>query len=171
MFDYAKFIADKMHDQFMRLENQRVFKYSSVLYHLFLYYQTDRFPFSIQKLDTRGNTRSIIFWISLFYRSFDSPYSDIDFTNQFVHPVTTMLIGNPLPRISADIERVLQLSKQYKVGDWYLYQNHTEIRIYGCEIPPYKLPRYLPIRLFALEYYRKMINFDEIHFVKTKKKA
>ena len=35
-FDYAKFIADKMHDQFMRLENEKVFKYSSVLYHLFL---------------------------------------------------------------------------------------------------------------------------------------
>lgn len=46
-FDYAKFIADKMHDHFMRLENERVFKYSSVLYHLFLYYQTDRFPFSL----------------------------------------------------------------------------------------------------------------------------
>jgi len=27
MFDYAKFIANKMHDQFMRLENERVFKY------------------------------------------------------------------------------------------------------------------------------------------------
>lgn len=46
-FDQAKFIADKMHDQFMILENERVFKYSSVLYHLFLYYQTDRFPFPV----------------------------------------------------------------------------------------------------------------------------
>jgi len=46
-FDFAKFIAYKMHDQFMRLENERVFKYSSVLYHLFLYYKTNTFPFSI----------------------------------------------------------------------------------------------------------------------------
>jgi len=82
-----------------------------------------------------------------------------------------MLLGNPSPRISVDIKRVLQLSKQYKVRDWYLYQNHTEIRIYGCELPPYKLPKYLPMRLFSLEYYRKMINSDEIHFMKTKKKA
>jgi len=35
-FGYAKFIANKIHDQFMRLENKRVFKYSSILYHLFL---------------------------------------------------------------------------------------------------------------------------------------
>jgi len=82
-----------------------------------------------------------------------------------------MLLGSPPPRISENIKRVLQLSKEYKVGDWYFYQNHTKIRIYGCELPPYKLPRYLPMRLVALEYYRKLINSDEIHFVKTKRKA
>lgn len=35
MFDFSKFTTDKMHDQFMRLENERVFKYTSVLYHFF----------------------------------------------------------------------------------------------------------------------------------------
>ena len=148
-----------------------MFKYSSVFYHLFLYYQTNKFPFSVQKLDTRGNPRSVIFWTSLFHRYSSYPYPYTDFINLFVHLVTTMLLGSPPPRISADINRVLQLSKQYKVGDWYLYHNHTEIRIYGCDLPPYKLPRYLPMRLFALEYCRKMINSNEIHFVKTKKKA
>ena len=38
-------------------------------------------------------------------------------------------------------------------------------------LAPYKLPRYLPMRLFALEYYRKIINADEINFVNAKKKA
>lgn len=170
-FDYAKFFTDRMHDQFMRLENERVFKYSSVLYHLFLFYQTDRFPFSVQKLDTRGNPRSVIFWTSLFHRSYSSPYPYTYFIDQFVHPVIAMFIGSPPPRISADIKRVLQLSKKYKVGDWYLYQNHTKIRIYGCDFPPYKLPKYLPMQSFSLEYYRQMINSDDIHFVKTNKKA
>jgi len=39
------------------------------------------------------------------------------------------------------------------------------------EATPYKLPRYLPMRLFSLEYYRQMINSDEVHFVRAKKKA
>lgn len=82
-----------------------------------------------------------------------------------------MLLGNPPLGISAEIKIVLQLSKQYKVGDWYLHQNHTEIRIYGCELPPYKLPKYIPMQLFAPEYYTQMINSDEMHFVKTKKKT
>lgn len=52
-----------------------------------------------------------------------------------------------------------------------MYQNHTEIRISGCMLAPYKLPKYLPMRLFALEYYRKIIGADETNFVNAKKKA
>jgi len=83
----------------------------------------------------------------------------------------TTFIGNPRPRISPEIKKVLQISKQTKVGDWYLYQNHTKIKIYGCLLAPYKLPRYLPMRFFALEYYRKIINADEVNFVNANKKA
>jgi len=39
IYDYAKFITDRMHDQFLIMSNERVFEYSSVLYHLFLYFQ------------------------------------------------------------------------------------------------------------------------------------
>ena len=56
------------------------------------------------------------------------------------------------------------------MGDWYLYQNHTEIRVYGCELAPYKMPKYFLVRIFALEYIRQMINSDDIHFVSLKKK-
>ena len=35
-YDYASFIADKIHDHFMRLENEKVFKYSVFIYHLIL---------------------------------------------------------------------------------------------------------------------------------------
>jgi len=38
-------------------------------------------------------------------------------------------------------------------------------------LAPYKLPKYLPVMLFALEYYKKIINADEINFVNAKKKA
>ena len=60
-YDFASYIADKIHDQFMRLEDERVFKYSTFIYHLMLYYQSENFPFPVMKLDTRGNPRSVIF--------------------------------------------------------------------------------------------------------------
>lgn len=65
MYDYAKFIADKMHEQFLRMSNERVFKYSLFLYLVFLYYQAEKFPFTLQKLDTKGHPRSVIFWTPL----------------------------------------------------------------------------------------------------------
>ena len=63
------------------------------------------------------------------------------------------------------------MAKNSKVGDWCLYQNHTEIRIYVCQLSPYKLPKYLPMRIFALEYFRKIINFDEVCFLYARKKV
>jgi hypothetical protein len=51
-----------------------------------------------------------------------------------------------------------------------LYQNHSEIRVYGCELANYKLPRYVPVRIFSLEYIRQIMNSDDIHFVSIKKK-
>jgi hypothetical protein len=42
--------------------------------------------------------------------------------------------------------------------------------VYGCELAPYKFPKYLPVRIFSLEYIRQMINLDDIHFVSLKKK-
>lgn len=57
MYDYAHFIADIMHEQFTRFPIERVFKYSSVLFYMFFYYQTDKFPMRIQKFDTKGKVR------------------------------------------------------------------------------------------------------------------
>ena len=43
--------------------------------------------------------------------------------------------------------------------------------MYGCELCPFKLPKYVPMRLFALEYYRQLIQSDLTHFHSSKKKA
>jgi len=106
--------------------------YTSFIYHLLLYYQPDNFSFPIRKLDSKGERRSMIFWTSVFHNVCESPYTYYEFIDLFVHPTSTLLIGAPPPRLSGDIKNILQLSRQYKIGDWYLYQNHTEIKIYGC---------------------------------------
>jgi hypothetical protein len=84
--------------------------------------------------------------------------------------VVSILSGRPEPRINDEVHRILHLSDHTNTGDWYLYQNHTEIRVYGCELAPYKLTKYLPVRMFSLEYIRQMINSDDIDFASLKKK-
>jgi len=60
-YDYASFIASKIHAQFMNLEREGVFKYTIYIYHLLLYYHPDIFVFPIRKLDSKGERRSVIF--------------------------------------------------------------------------------------------------------------
>lgn len=137
---------------------------------MFLYYQADKFLVSIQKLDTKGKERSVVYWTPLVQK-FSTTFPNKDFIDSFVYPVMNMLTGNTQPRVSQEIKRVLQLAKNSKVGDWYLYHNHTEIRVYGCQLAPYKLPKYLPMRIFSLEYFRQIISSDEAHFLSTRKKT
>ena len=75
------------------------------------------------------------------------------------------------PRVSEEVKQLMQLTKKIKTTDWYLYQNYTEIGVYGSELAPYKLPKYLSMRIFSLEYIRQMIGVDEVHFLSAKKKS
>jgi len=34
------------------------------------------------------------------------------------------------PRVSEEMKRILQLSEQCELGDWYLYERHTKLRIF-----------------------------------------
>ena len=61
-YDYATFIANKIHDQFMSLDRERVFKYTSYIYHLLLYNQPDSFQIPLRMLDLKGRRRSVIFY-------------------------------------------------------------------------------------------------------------
>ena len=60
-YNFSKFIANKIHDQLLKVDREGVFKYSSYIYHLFMYYQSESFQCPIKKLDSRGEKRSVIF--------------------------------------------------------------------------------------------------------------
>ena len=60
-YDYATYISDKMHEQLMNLSRERVFRYSSYIYHLILYYQHEKFSFAMKRVDAQGNPRSVVY--------------------------------------------------------------------------------------------------------------
>lgn len=93
------------------------------------------------------------------------------FIELFIHPTINLMSNTPVPRISDEIVKVLQLVDQAITGDWYLYQNYIEIKVYGCELSPYKLLKYLPIKIFSLEYIRQRLNANEVHLVAANKKS
>ena len=101
-------------------------------------------------MDVEGKPLSVVFWISLL-RKDGSEFNYKDFTDLFIRSAMNLLNKTEQPRVSEEIKRILQLSEHCKVGDWYLYENHTELRIFGSILAPYKFPKFLTIRVFALE--------------------
>ena len=137
---------------------------------MFLYFQEDKFPITLQKLDIEENPLSVIFWTSLI-RKESTEFTFEEFKDNFFHPLINMLTNIEKPRISDEMKKILQLSEHTRTGDWYLYEKHTEIRVFGSNLLPYKIPKYVPMRIFALEYIRKILDSDSINFLATKNKT
>jgi len=137
---------------------------------MFVYFHADKFQFLVRKMNEEGEPQPLIFWTTLVMKG-PKHFSYKTLVEMFVHPAISLLSGTAKPRINEEIRRIMQLSDQSRICDCYLYQNYTKIRVYGCELAPNKLPKFLPMRIFALEYIRQMINVDELHFVSAKKKS
>lgn len=44
-----------------------------------------------------------------------------------------------------------------------------EVSFYGVEIPTYRIPCFMPMRIFALEFIIQTMHMDQIHFIPARK--
>ena len=47
IYDFVHFIAETIHEQFVKFNIEEVFKYASILVYMFIYFQGKKFPFSL----------------------------------------------------------------------------------------------------------------------------
>ena len=87
------------------------------------------------------------------------------FMNALMDPVYEVLFQKRLPRVSPNIESMLQSSLERIIGYWFLSENKTMISVYGFTCQPYVLPVFLTLRLFALELIRKRLTVENEHFI------
>ena len=114
---------------------------------------SNKFAIKLQKINVEGNPQLVIFWTPIITKdSTQSTYTE--FIDSFIHLIVNILSSSSEPRVNEEIKKVLQLSEHSRIGDWFLYQNHTEIRVYGCQLTPYKLPKYLPMRLVCIRIHQ-----------------
>lgn len=62
----------------------------------------------------------------------------------------------------------LQLNSK-PTGDWFLFNNHTIIKVYAFSGSPYVLPTFLTSRIFEFEFTRQRLHFETEHFIDYKK--
>jgi hypothetical protein len=79
-----------------------MFRYSSILAYMFVYFQADRFNFSMQKMDANGRPQPVIAWTSLLKHN-SVEYDFTTFIDQFYHLVVSMLSGMLEPRINDEV--------------------------------------------------------------------
>jgi len=77
--------------------------------------------------------------------------------------------GSLPPNFFPKAQECLQFTKDVRCGDWFIFEGHAEIRLYGAFVKPYRLSKFVPMRLFALEFIRQSLNVDQVHFVPMKK--
>jgi hypothetical protein len=93
-----------------------MFRYYFILAYMFVYFQADKFSFSMKNMDAGGRPHPIIAW-TCFLKHKSIEYSFKAFVDLFYHPVVSMLSGRPEPRINDEVQRILHLSDNAKTRD------------------------------------------------------
>ena len=93
------------------------------------------------------------------------------FMNQLMVEIYEVFFQERLPRVFPEMRQMLQFSKRQKIGDWFLSEFGTTIRLYGFIHPPYILPAFLTPRIFFLDLIQKKLMVEEEHFLNFKKSS
>lgn len=178
-YDYIKHIFNEMHEGFIVTqknlkdpkEKEPKFLHYSMLMHLLLY-----FNFVITAINNlapqrfyQSRTNPIQFWVRVWnYSSRECDYCA--FHNWIVYPIVQSL-GINRTRVTLNIMQLLRpcyytngWDGKHNWGDFFLVENYTIIRVYGCSHPPHLLPYYVPARVATMEFIWQLMLIDNEHF-------
>ena len=158
----VEFLAEAIHIQLVNLNTMKHFRYHSYLMSLFFHYNQESFPDLFKE-----ESMTSVYHISFVNK--DQNEGMFKFFNKIISKAFKLSFGEELPIILEELKNNLQLSPQTRVGDWFLFENHTMIKVYGSEYEPFLLLSCLIPRIYALEYIRHIFTLDYENFGKYKK--
>ena len=91
------------------------------------------------------------------------------FMNFLMEKTYNIFFQERLPRVFPEMKETLQLSPSKRIGDWFLLESETIIRLYEFLHHPYVLPSFLTTRIFSLEFLRQNIIVEEEHILSFRK--
>ena len=60
------------------------------------------------------------------------PFGFFNFIKDFISQVYMLIYEQIFPRVCPELQVCLQPNVEDVVGDWFLYQNYTVLRVYGA---------------------------------------
>ena len=80
------------------------------------------------------------------------------FMNFLMSEIYNAIFQKRFPRVLPEMRTILQFSTDSRIGDWFLFENRTVIKLYGFTHPPYNMfPTLLTPRFFSMEFIRKKL--------------
>jgi hypothetical protein len=92
-----------------------------------------------------------------------------NFINEVMAKAYSMMFGSLPAKIYTELKKKLQLSPNVKVGDWFLFEKYTVIRVYGFKEEPYLFPTFLDPKIYTLDCIRQRLFSYQEYFVKFSK--
>jgi len=169
IFDIRAFWENMVNSQLIDLSPNGCFRFPSLITYLFLYTHVERFMhLRLNIMDPHKNKQSVIFWSDVV-RSTANNEGLMHFVSSFLSVAYSIINNYPPPCILPKAQYFLQLNKDVKVGDWFLFEYYAEIRLYGVEVAPYRLPTFVPMRLFIGIIIRQSLNVDQVHLFQQRR--
>ena len=91
------------------------------------------------------------------------------FINFLMAEVYNAFFEKKFPEVLPEMKETLHFSLERRIGDWFLYEYGTMIRLYEFFHQPYILPSFLTMRIFSRELIRKQLIVEYDHFPNFKK--
>jgi hypothetical protein len=108
-----------------------------------IYFMT---PFPLMNWSwTPANYEPIYFYHSKLWEENDKDFF-YEICHNVVVPIHVAIYGHPLPKTLDKI-----MGNLGTFSDWYIEDNFSYIRVFGCSIPPHSLPKFLLDRLVCQE--------------------
>ena len=151
-FYIISFWERMVNSQLIDFSLTRCFIFHSLITYLFLYTHVERFMnVRLNIMDTHKNKQSMVFW-TYVVRITTKNEGLMYYTTSFLSIAYSIINRSPSPFILPKAQCFLQLSKDVKVGDWFLFDDYADIGLYGEEVALYRLPIFVPMRLFSIEF-------------------
>ena len=134
----------------MNIHKTKTFRFQSYLLKMFL---------SLKKDDIQLPEMVLI----------DEMYRDYTkFMNFLILEIYASIFQKRLPRVLPDMWDLLQASTEKRIGDWFLTEYGTMIKLYGFTQSPYMLPAFLTPIFFLMELIRQNLFIEIEQFLKYK---
>ncbi len=135
---------------------------------VFIRYQNFKY-LHFKMFDDNNKSLPVTNWTTIVRKKANTKRFSL-FVNTFLPATHSMLYGHLPPRMFPEFRKIIHLRDSEVVRDWYIFQQYTVIRLYGCELKPFWLLVYLNERMLTLEFIRQALNVDSIHLASSGRK-